>query len=90
MTMPRSLAIAAILAAILLGWTAVAFAQEFGIAPNGANLPPQSALGLNGYGYAYAYGYPSYAGGQYFIQMWGHTVLPSKPIVLAPDNGSGQ
>jgi hypothetical protein len=81
MTTPRSLAIAA----ILLGWTAVAFAQEPGMAANGANLPPQNAFELNGYGY----GYPSYAE-QYFIQMWGHTVLPSKPIVLAPDNGSGQ
>ena len=83
MRTPRSLPIAA----ILLGWTAVAFAQEAGVAPNGANLPPQSAFDLNGYGSAY--GYPSYAG-QYFVQMWGHTIFPSKPILLAPDNGSGQ
>lgn len=83
MTTPRSIAIAA----ILLGWTTIAFAQESGIAPNDAILPPQSAFGLNGYGYAY--GYPSFAG-QYFIQMWGHTVFPSKPAVLTPDNGSGQ
>jgi hypothetical protein len=85
MTTPRSLAIAP----ILLGWTAVAFAQEAGIAPNGANLPPQSAFGLNGYGYAYPFGYPSFAG-QYFVQMCGRTDFPSKPIVLAPENGSGQ
>jgi hypothetical protein len=49
MTTPKSLAIAA----ILLGSTAAAFAQGAGIAPNGENLPPQSAYGLNGYGYDY-------------------------------------
>ena len=82
MTTPRSLAIAV----ILLGSTAVAFSQEAGIAPNGANLPPQSAFGLNGYDY----GYPSYAG-QYFIPLWDPTVFfPSKRIVRTHDRGSGQ
>jgi hypothetical protein len=51
MTTPKSLAIAA----ILLGSTAAAFAQGAGIGPNGENLPPQSAYGLNGYGYGYDY-----------------------------------
>jgi hypothetical protein len=86
MTTSRSLAIAA----ILLGSTAVAFSQEAGIAPNGANLPPQSAFGPNGYRDGYGYGYPSYAG-QYFVQLWDPTVFfPSKPTVRAQDSGSGQ
>ncbi len=58
MTMPRSLAIAA----ILLGSTAVAFAQGAGIAPNSSTLPPQSAYGYNGYGYPYRYAPQQYYG----------------------------
>ncbi len=49
MTIRQSLAVAA----MLLGSTSLAFAQGPGIAPNGMNLPPQSAYGLNGYGLGY-------------------------------------